>query len=57
MPSNSRYYVGVLRPLVKILESFEVGEIFLFVSVLREGDRNVFAGNPLIEVVFDLESD
>lgn len=57
MPSNSRYYVGVLRPLVKILESFEVGEIFLFVSGLREGDRNVFAGNPLIEVVFDLESD
>jgi len=47
--------VGFLGLLVKVLQTFEVCKVLLFVCVLCEGDGDVFPGNPLIEVVFNLK--
>jgi hypothetical protein len=55
MPPEPRHDVGFLGLLVKVLQALEVCEVLLFVCVLREGDSNVFTGNPLIEVVFNLK--
>ena len=50
----SGYDVGILRLFIKVLETLDVCEIFLFICVLREGDANMFASNPLVKVVFNL---
>jgi len=55
MLPESRHDVGFLGLLVKVIEALEVCEVLLFICILREGDGNVFASNPLIEVVFDLK--
>ena len=57
MPSNSRYYVGFLRPRVKILQALDMCEKLLFVCILRESDRNVLSSNPFIKIVFNLDSE
>ena len=57
MLPNSGYNTRFLRPLVNILRTLEVRDVILFIGGLREGDRNVFTGNPLIEVVFNLDSE
>ena len=55
MLPKSGYDIGILGPLIKILQTLHMCEILLFICVLREGDGNVFASDPLIKVIFDLE--
>ena len=51
------YNVRFLSPLIEIPQMLEVHEILLFICHLRESDRNVFASDPLIKVVFNLDSE
>ena len=55
MLPNSGYNVRVLHPLVEIPQMLEVHEVLLFICRLQEGDGNVFAGDPFIEVIFNLD--
>ena len=57
MLPNSRYNIGFFCSLVKILQTLEVREILFLICGLREGDGNMFPGNPLVEVVFNLNSE
>ena len=57
MLPNSRYDIWFLCLLIKNLKTPEVGEILLFVSRLREGDRDMFSGNPFVKIVFNLDSE
>jgi hypothetical protein len=57
MLPNSGYNIRLLHSLLEILQTLEVREIFLFVGGLRECDGNVFAGDPLVEIVFNLDSE
>lgn len=49
--------IGILHPLIEILETLEMSEVLLFVCGLQEGNGNIFPSNPLVEVVFDLHSE
>jgi hypothetical protein len=46
--------VGLVRFLLKILDTFEVGAVFLLVGCSRKRDVDVFSSDPFIEVIFDL---
>ena len=54
MLPNSGHDVGILCPLLEILQVLDVSVIFLFVCRLCERDGNVLARDPLIEIVFNL---
>ena len=57
MLPNSGDNVGFFRPLIEILKALEVCKILLLICGLREGDGNMFPGYPLVEIVFNLDSD
>ena len=54
MLPKSGYNIGFFRLLIEVLQTLDVRKVLLFVCVLREGNGNMFTGNPLIEVVFNL---
>ena len=56
MLPNSGHDIGFFCPLVEIVQTLEVCEVFLFICRLREGDGDMFSGDPLIEIVFNLDS-
>ena len=51
------YNVGFPHLLVEVLQVLDVSKVLLLVCVLREGNGDMFTSNPLIEVVFDLDSE
>ena len=48
MLPESGYNVRFPRPVVKVLQTLDMCKILLFVCVLREGNGNMFTGNPFI---------
>ena len=49
------YNIRFLRPLIEIVQTLEVHEIFLLECSLREGNGNMFASDPLIKIAFNLD--
>ena len=47
--------VGLMCFLLEILDTFEVGTVFLLVGCRSERDIDMFACDPLIKVIFDLK--
>jgi hypothetical protein len=55
MPEETRDNVRLVCFLLKICDTLEVGTIFGLVSCSSERDVNVFTGDPLVKIVFDLK--
>jgi hypothetical protein len=47
--------VGLVHFLLKILDTFEVGAIFLLVGCSRKRDVDMFSSDPFIKVIFNLK--
>lgn len=54
MFEETRHDVRLVCFLLKICDKLEMGSIFSLVSCSGKGDINVFAGNPLVKVIFNL---
>jgi hypothetical protein len=55
MLEETRNNVHFTRLLLKIGDTLEVGTVFCLVGCSGERYINVFPGNPLVEVIFDLK--
>lgn len=47
--------VGLACFRLKILDTFEVGAVFLLVGCSSERHVDMFTSHPLVEVIFDLK--
>jgi hypothetical protein len=54
MFEETRYDVCLVRFLLEIRNKFEVGSVFSLVDCSGKGNINVFTGNPLVKVIFNL---
>jgi hypothetical protein len=55
MSEKTRNDIGIACFLLKIHDKFEVRTVFGFVGCSCERDINMFTGDPLVEVIFDLK--
>ena len=55
MSEETRNNVSLTCFCLKICDTFEVGSVFGLVGCSSERDINMFAGDPLVKVVFDLK--